>query len=186
MKDLVSISKVKVTLSVLMLIFIGLSFLVEDCKAEELKIGYVDLRLALNESEAGKKAKTELESLIKIKQAAIDEKGKTIDKLKADLEKQASVLSEEARKSKEEEIERQIREYQRLVQDSQAEVKKKESELTNAILKELREVIDKIGKEENYTLILENVEGFILYSKKDIDLTEKVIKTYNDTKTKKK
>lgn len=151
-----------------------------------IKIGYVDLRLALNESEAGKKAKTDLESLIKIKQAAIDEKGKTIDKLKGELEKQASVLSEEARKSKEEEIERNIREYQRMVQDAQADVKKKESELTGTILKELREIIDKIGKEENYTLILENVEGLILYSKKDIDLTEKVIKIYNETKSKKK
>lgn len=151
-----------------------------------IKIGYVDLRLALNESEAGKKAKTDLESLIKIKQAAIDEKGKTIDKLKGELEKQASVLSEEARKSKEEEIERNIREYQRMVQDAQADVKKKESELTGTILKELREIIDKIGKEANYTLILENVEGLILYSKKDIDLTEKVIKIYNETKSKKK
>jgi outer membrane protein len=153
--------------------------------AQDLKIGYVDLRLALNESEAGKKAKADLESMIKIKQAAIDEKGKSIEKLKGDLEKQASVLSEEARKSKEEEIERHIRDYQRLVQDAQTEVKKKESELTGTILKELREIIDKIGKEENYTLILENVEGLILYSKKDIDLTEKVIKAYNETKAKK-
>ncbi|MFN3479271.1 MAG: OmpH family outer membrane protein [Thermodesulfovibrionales bacterium] len=188
MKDLVSFLKVRVTFFVLISLFSCLSvlFFPEYGKAQELKIGYVDLRLALNESEAGKKAKTELESMIKIKQAAIDEKGKAIDKLKRDLEKQASVLSEEARKSKEEEIERHIREYQRLVQDSQAEVKKKESELTGSILKELREIIDKIGKEENYTLILENVEGLILYSKKDIDLTEKVIKVYNETKAKKK
>lgn len=188
MKDLLSVSKVRVTFFILVSFFSCLSvlFFPEYGKAQELKIGYVDLRLALNESEAGKKAKTELESMIKIKQAAIDEKGKTIDKLKGDLEKQASVLSEEARKSKEEEIERHIREYQRLVQDSQTEVKKKETELTGAILKELREIIDKIGKEENYTLILENVEGLILYSKKDIDLTEKVIKVYNETKAKKK
>lgn len=179
--------KVRKIFSIVALICFASLFIISgNAIAQELKIGYVDLRLALNESEAGKKAKTELESMIKIKQAAIDEKGKAIERLKGELEKQASVLSEEARKSKEEEIERNIREYQRLVQDSQAEVKKKESELTGSILKELREVIDKIGKEENYTLILENVEGLILYSKKDIDLTEKVIKTYNDMKAKKK
>lgn len=158
----------------------------QDSSTSLIKIGYVDLRLALNESDAGKKAKADIESLVRIKQAAIDEKGKAIDKLKGDLEKQASVLSEEARKSKEEEIERNIREYQRLVQDSQAELKKKESELTASMLKELREIIDKIGKEENYILILENVEGLILYAKKDIDLTEKVIKIYNETKARKK
>lgn len=178
--------KISKGLLIVVVCLLSILIVIGDVLAQDLKVGYVDLRLALNESEAGKKAKTELESLIKIKQAAIDEKGKAIDRLKGDLEKQASVLSEEARKSKEEEIERQIREYQRLVQDSQAEVKKKESELTNSILKELREIIDRIGKDENYTLILENVEGLILYSKKDIDLTEKVIRAYNETKAKKK
>lgn len=154
--------------------------------AEIAKIGYVDLRVALNESEAGKKAKVELESLIKTKQSSIDDKGKSIEKLKAELEKQASVLSGDAKKSKEEEIERLVRDYQRLVQDSQAEVKKKEAELTAGILKELREVVDKIGQDEGYSLILENVENIILYSKKDLDITDKVIKGFNDQKTKKK
>jgi len=153
--------------------------------ADALKIGYVDLRVALNESEAGKKAKTELESLIRTRQGAIEEKGKGIEKLKGEIEKQASVLSAEAKKAKEDEMDRLMRDYQRLVQDSQAEVKKKENELTGTILKELREVINRIGQEEGYSLILENVEGIILYSRKDLDITEKVIKMYNESKAKK-
>lgn len=153
--------------------------------AETGKIGYVDLRIALNESEQGKKAKIDLESTIKTKQTVIDEKGKSIEKLKGELEKQVSVLSPEARKTKEEEIERNVRDYQRLVQDAQTEVKKKENELTGSILKELREIIEKIGQEEGYTLILENVEGLILYAKKDLDVTDKVIKIYNSRPKKK-
>lgn len=149
--------------------------------AETVKIGYVDIRGALNESEAGKKAKIELESLIKTKQTVIDEKGKAIEKLKADVEKQASVLSAEAKKTKEDEIERLMREYQRQAQDAQAEVKKKESELTVAILKELKEVVDKIGQEEDYSVIFENTDGVILYSKKELDITDKVIKKYNES-----
>lgn len=154
--------------------------------ADVVKIGYVDLRVALNESEAGKKAKIELESLIKTKQSSIEEKGKAIEKLKGDFEKQASVLSADARKSKEEEIERLMRDYQRLVQDSQNEVKKREGDITGSMLKELREVVEKIGQEEGYSLVLENVEGIILYSRKDLDITEKVIKNYNDLKAKQK
>lgn len=154
--------------------------------ADTLKIGYVDLVKALNESEAGKKAKSELEFLIKSKQVAIDEKGKAIEKGKNDLEKQASVLSQDARKSKEDELERLIREYQRLVSDSQAEVKKKEGELTGDILKNIRAIIQKIGQDEAYTLILENAEGQILYSKKEIDLTDTVIKKHNEASAKPK
>ncbi|GAB4407060.1 MAG: hypothetical protein OHK0032_02270 [Thermodesulfovibrionales bacterium] len=162
------------------------SFVARDASAADVKIGYVDLRVALNESEAGKKAKAELESLIKAKQGAIEEKGKGIEKLKGELEKQASALSAEAKKAREEEIDRLMRDYQRLVQDSQAEVKKKENELTGTIIKGLREIIDKIGQEDGYSLILENVEGIILYSKKDLDITEKVIKRYNELTAKQK
>lgn len=148
-----------------------------------VKIGYVDLRVALIESEAGKKAKTEMEAMVKAKQAAIEEKGKAIEKLKSEIEKQTAVLSPEAKKSKEDEADRMMRDFQRLTQDAQAEVKKKEADLTGTILKDIRDVIEKIGHENGYTLILENFEGMILYAKKDLDITDKVIKKYNESKT---
>lgn len=174
--------KKAVWIVVVMLLLTGTSVFAADT----LKIGFVDLVKALNESDSGKKAKADLEFLIKSKQGAIDEKGKAIEKGKVDLEKQASVLSQDARKSKEEELERLIREYQRLVSDSQTEVKKKESELTGDILKDIRAIIQKIGQDEAYTLILENAEGQILYSKKEIDLTDAVIKKHNESRAKPK
>lgn len=154
--------------------------------AENLKVGVVDLMKALNESDSGKKAKGELESLIKSKQSVLDQKGKEIEKMKSDLEKQSSVLSAEAKKTKEEDLEKMLREYQRLVQDSQNEVKKKEGELTGGILKEIRVVVEKIGEEGDYTIILENAEGLVLFSKKEINLTDAVIKKYNEAGAKAK
>ena len=152
----------------------------------DMKVGIVDLMKALNESDSGKKAKTDLEVLIKSKQSVLDEKGKEIEKLKADLEKQSSVLSAEAKKSKEDNLEKLLREYQRLVSDSQNEVKKKESELTGEILKEIRVIVDKMGEEGGFTMILENADGLVLYSKKEISLTDAVLKKYNESKAKNK
>jgi outer membrane protein len=171
-------------LSLLLVVFILMAG--NNAYAQNLKIGSVDLIKALNESDAGKKAKTDLEFLIKSKQASLDEKGKTIEKMKNDIDQQSSVLSAEARKSKEEELERLIRDYQRLVSDSQNEVKKKEGELTNDILKELREIIEKLGSEEGYSIILEGSEGQILYAKKEMDLTDSIIKKHNELKSKPK
>ncbi len=151
--------------------------------AETVKIGFVDLIKALNESDSGKKAKADLEIMIKTKQTSIDEKGKEIEKLKSDLEKQSSVLSSEARKTKEDELEKMIREYQRVGTDSQNDIKKKESEFTGEILKGLRQVIEKIGQDGGYTMIIENAEGIILYAKPDQNLTEQVIKKYNESKS---
>ena len=154
--------------------------------AENIKIGVVDLLKALNESDSGKKAKTDLEFLIKLKQSSLEEKSKAAEKLKADLDKQSSVLSSEARKSKEEELDRLVRELQRLATDSQAEVKKKENDFTLEILKELRVIIEKVGNEEGYTMIIENADGIILFSKKEIDLTDVILKKYNASKAKDK
>jgi outer membrane protein len=158
----------------------------ENVKTENIKIGSVNLVKALNESEAGKKAKTDLEFMIKSKQSSLDEKGKNIEKTKNEIAKQSSVLSADARKSKEEELEKMIRDYQRLVSDSQNEIKKKESDLTGEIIKELRGIIEKIGSDEGYTLILEGGEGQILFAKKEIDITEKVLKKHNELKAESK
>ena|SRR3990172_9078821 len=171
----------KIALLVVMFVFCAGQY----AHAENLKIGVVDLIKALNESDSGKKAKVDLEAMIKTKQVTIDEKGKEIEKLKGDIEKQSSVLSADARKAKESDLERLIRDYQRLVTDSQNEVKKKEGEFTAEIVKELRAIIEKMGQDGGYTMIIENAEGIILFSNKDLDLTEIVIKKYNETKAKK-
>ncbi len=149
-----------------------------------VKVGAIDIQKVLNESESGKKAKSDLEGLIKSRQSAIDEKGKNIEKLKTDMEKQASVLSADARKSKEEELEKALREYQRIVQDSQTEIKKKEAELTDTILREIRDLVEKTAEEEGYTLVIE--KGMVLYSSKGVDITDTILKKYDALKKSKK
>ncbi len=152
--------------------------------AEEgkVKIGIVDLHRLINESEVGKKAKAELENLIRSKQVTIDEKGKQIEALKAEIDKQAAVITADAKKAKEEELERFVRDYQRIISDSQAEVKKKEAELTTEILKQAREVINKIAQEGSYSLVLEKADGLVLYFSSGLDITDRVIKKINEAK----
>lgn len=173
-------------LLVALILLTGNHVYAENTKTENIRIGSVDLIKALNESDAGKKAKTDLEFMIKSKQTSLDEKGKNIEKTKSEIDKQSSVLSADARKSKEEELEKMIRDYQRLVSDSQNEIKKKEGDLTAEIIKELRGIIEKIGSDEGYTLILEGGEGQILFAKKEIDITDTVLKKHNELKAKSK
>ncbi len=150
----------------------------------QVKIGYVDLSKALNESKAGKDAKAELEGLIKQRQSQIDELEKKINAKRAEFERQAPALSDQAKAEKQSEIERAIMDYQRLVQEAQAEVEKRQRELTAGIIKDLKEIIGEIGKKEGYTIILESSDGLILYSKEGLDLTERVIKIYNERRKK--
>ena len=78
----------------LLLILPAISFAVDP-----LKIGCIDLQKVLYESDTGKKAKSDIDALIKSKQSVLDEKRKTIEKLRGEVEKQASVLSLEAKRA---------------------------------------------------------------------------------------
>jgi outer membrane protein len=150
------------------------------------KIGVVDLYKAVNESEQGKKANADLESMIKSKKEALEAKGRAIEKLRSELEKQGDVLSADAKKNKAEEYERLTREYQRNASDSENEVRKKQGELTGRIIKQLREIILALAKEEKYTMILERADGLVLYADGSIDITDKVISQMDGSSAKPK
>lgn len=147
--------------------------------ASDLKIGYVDLNKALNSSNAGKKAVKILEDMVRAKQKFIDQKGDEIKKLDEELVKQSAVLNPEALKEKRDEREKLMRDYQRMVKDSQQEIQKKQTDLMEDILKELRNVVNTIGKEEGYMAVFERTESGILYIPEDVDLTDKLIKRFD-------
>jgi len=169
---------------IILLMFLVLILPTVSFAVEPFKIGCIDLQKVLYESEAGKKAKSDIDALIKSKQSVLDEKRKVIEKMRGEVEKQASILSPEAKKSKQDELEKMEREYLRVAQDSDTEVRKKDNELRDIILKEILELVNKVGNEEGYTLIIER--GTVLYLDKVIDFTDEVIKKYNELKTKPK
>ena len=67
--------------------------------------------------------------------------------------------------------------------DHQQELRAKNNEMMSEILKELEKIVNEVGKADKFTLILERSQ--ILYSDQGIDITSKVIETYNSrTKSK--
>ncbi|MBI5195975.1 MAG: OmpH family outer membrane protein [Nitrospirae bacterium] len=156
-----------------------LAFSVVSAWGADVKIGYVDVMKALNESIKGLEAKRTLEQMVNTRQVSIDNIEGELKKLQAEMEKQASVLTPEAKKEKEEQVTKLKRDYQRTLQDSEEEIKKKESEYTQGILKDLQAIIKKVGDEEGYTGIFDARD--MLHFSKKLDITEKVIKTYNES-----
>ncbi len=147
--------------------------------AENMKIGYVDMRMALNECKAGKIAKTELEKMIKEKQAALDGERKEIDEMQADLEKKASLLSDKAKQDKQKEFQAKVQSYQQKLAEAQKEINKKEEGYTQRIINEIRKTVGEIAEADGYTLVFEKTEISVMYAKEDLDLTKKVIEIYN-------
>ncbi len=148
--------------------------------ADMIKIGYVDIQKVLEQSDESKKVRSTLESLKSSKEKELEKMVNTAKKLDEELKKQQNILSDEAKKSKVEELEKMDRDIRRFVSDSEAELAKKQREMENSILNDLVNIIQKIGKEGDYTLILPAT--VILYSNKVIDITDTVLKKFNELK----
>lgn len=165
------------------LFILSISFLLYGvAQAGELKLGYIDLQRALLESEAGRKATGELEALFKPRQQAVNDKRLELAQLKDEIDKQSAMPGSDALKAKKNEFDRKVRELQRFAQDAESEFTKKQQELTRAILKDLKGVIEKFQADKGYTLIFEKNEAGILAADASIDITDTIIKRYNSMK----
>ncbi|MEN6463848.1 MAG: OmpH family outer membrane protein [Syntrophaceae bacterium] len=144
--------------------------------AEDLKFGYVDARKAMNECKAGKQAKSTIAAEIDKLQNQITDRQNELQNLKESIERQATVLTDSAKSAREREYQQKLREYQRWADEIQVDVKQKREELETNISRNLNKVIQQIGADDGYTVILEKNEKVVLYVTKAVDLTDRVIK----------
>jgi outer membrane protein len=143
-----------------------------------IKIGYVDLQRALNESDIGKSAKSELEGMMKVRQELINDKIREKEQRQEEFEKQAMALSEKVRIERQEELKLLERDIKRLIDDINVKMQKIQRDKEREIIQGIDSVISEIGKEQGYSIILPI--DVILYSEDDADLTDMVIERFNN------
>ena len=109
-------------------------------------------------------------------QRQLDTRQRELLELRKELEKQAVMSSMDTQGDKRGIIERKTRGLQYLLGDLNEDLRRAQEK--ERMLKELGKVIEKIGSEENFTLIVEKRAGGVLYRADSIDITDKVIKAY--------
>lgn len=159
-------------------------FAAASASAADVKIGYVDMQRALNNSESGKEAKEQLAARLKKYQDEINGKQEELKKLKDELEKQGMLLSETARASKEKDYQQRLKEFQRFTKDAQDELQAKDEEFTRKILEEMEKVIKEYGRTNGYAFIFAKNDSMMLYVDEKSDVTEEVLKRFNTAKKK--
>lgn len=157
----------------------GLLLIAGTVGAADLKIGYIDLQKAINQSAEGKSAKEQISQKVQAYEGQVEQRKLALQKAKEELDKQALLLSDDARAAKERDYQQQIKDYQRFAKDIQEELQQTDVDLTRKILVEVLKVAEELGAKENFTVILEKTESSLVYVDPAIDLTERVVKLYN-------
>ena len=149
---------------------------------ERVKIGFIDIQRVIAESQAGKRAKDRFQAQIKKAEADLQKERQDLERLRNDIDKKGPLLKEEERRNMEADFQKRSVNLQRTLGDYQQDLRQKENQMMSDILKDLEAIVNEVGKAEKFTLILERSQ--ILYSDQGIDITNKVVETFN-SRTKK-
>ena len=152
---------------------------VASVRAAELRVAVVDMQRALNECDAGKRAKDQVKAKFEKSQDDLKRQREDLDRRKEEYERKATVLKEEERRNMEKDLEARSLEFKRKFEDFQRDLKRTDAELTSGIVEQLYGIVSEIGAQQGYTMVLESSSGALLYNDKSIDITDAVIKAHN-------
>lgn len=142
------------------------------------RVAYIDTQRVMARSVAGVAARESLERDKAAMQKQVDGLQAELAKLKDELEKKGQLLSPEVRKEKQDTMERKVRDLRRLADDFEKDLAKKDRELMAKFARDLQGVVQKIGKERGYLMIVDARAG-LMYGAPEADLTDEVIKEFD-------
>ena len=147
--------------------------------AADQKFAVVDMQRALNECDAGKRAKDQVKAKFERSQNELKRQREDLDRRKEEYERKASVLKDEERRNLEKDLESRGLEFKRKYEDFQRDLKETDAELTKSIVEELYGLVRDYGEKHGYTLVLEASSGALLYNDKTVDVTDEIVKLHN-------
>jgi len=147
------------------------------CVCAEVKIAVVNPQKILVETIRGKQVKDNLEKVSKAKQADIQKKENAIKALEKEL--MSPALNQDTRERKATDLQNLRVELKRFVEDSQKEFQRSYQREMQTLYKEIMPVIQQIGKNQGYTIILDLSSAGVSYFDNTIDITDSVIKAYD-------
>lgn len=171
----------KVRTLLLVVIAVGVSPLLggETLAQGPARIAYIDVQRIVARSSAGVAAREQLEKDKAAMQKDVDGKRGEVEKLREEFEKKGALLSADARKEKQDTLERKVRDLRRQVDDYRAELERKEQGLLQKVLVDVSGVVERVGKQKGLLLIVEKRGAGIIYGSPEADITEEVIKAFD-------
>jgi len=166
------------SLAVVML-FAGLFFPVAGpALGADLKVGFIDSERIFNEYKGVQEAQKQFDQDIQTWKAQATEMKTSVDNLRKEVESQRLMLSDSKLEEKETELQAKIRDHETFVQriwGPGGELEQRNEALTKPIIAKIRQIVDKIGLDENYSFILDAADGNIVFGSKALDLTDRVL-----------
>jgi outer membrane protein len=149
---------------------------------EPLRIAVVDVNQALNSTDEGKAAREELARKQREAEARVQPRIERFKELQEELKSKKFVLSEDALYQRQLDLIELKNEIESEMKELEGKFKVDEERIVGPLRKKMINVVQSIGREQGFTLIVERASPGLLYSREALDITDAVIEQFNKKK----
>jgi len=151
--------------------------------ADAFKMGVVDPQTVLEKSKAGKRALEGLKEYVSIRQKLLAKDEEELRNSQKQLQEQMAKMSEAEKKEKGEKFQAKLQDYQKRAQEFNQELQRKQKELVDEYMKKISDATKTVAEKNGFSLVVdkgsEQTVKIVIYNKDTIDLTEQVIKEFD-------
>jgi outer membrane protein len=144
------------------------------------QIAFVDVQRALNETREGRAAKEQIKAFFGERQRDLDKRQDLLRSMESRIKGEEANANAEAYAHQVEVLRTAFADLQLTYQAYQSEIQQREAEAVAQILKKMKGVLAEIAHRERYKAILEINEGGAFYRDEELDLTDELIKLYDE------
>jgi len=163
------------------LVMIGLAIPVCVLGAET-KIGYVNATQIFEQYSVAKDAQAAYEKEMNDLNSQVTNMEKDLQAISDSLDARKYLFSEERLKEKKAELDKKQQDYVKFRQDAEAKAARRNEERTKPLVQAIEAAAKKVAEKEGFDLLLDSSGGIVVYSKPEIDLTDKVLQMLEATK----
>jgi outer membrane protein len=147
--------------------------------AEEVKIGVVDLEQALVSTEEGKAAREEMTRKNREARGQLEPMFEQRKNLAEELQGKKYVLSDEALFQKQVQLAELENKIKSKMDELEGQLKIEQGKVLAPLQSKMQGIIEAIGKEQGFTLILSRNNPYVMYSREALDITDLVVARFN-------
>lgn len=148
--------------------------------AEIIKLGFFDRQTIVDRSELGKEGEQKFKAEMQRIRESLEAKRQEVKDLQDEANKKKLIWSEEVKKAKLQELFSKKQTLDRLVVQANRELENLEQQLLEPLRVKLLDIVDRIGKEEGYTMIFEREHAGLFYAPNSLNLTDRIIRELNE------
>ncbi len=144
--------------------------------AADFKVGFVDVKSAVENTKAYQQGLKRLEALTGKKQKELDALRSKIAQSEKDMLGQSMAMSPERLSQKQSELKDLRKLYTRKQQDAQEELLGEKNKLDQGVVNKFYKVVRNFGKQGGYDLIIPKAQQIVLYGNPALDVTGEITK----------